>query len=266
MNDFPTFLRRYFQSLAGCLYFFAGGVLRRKHRALLYPLCKHFGFEREEEDPNAKPPPTVPQISAREIIADDTTVQLTRIADVAGNISPAELMIIAALVKQRKPALCFEIGTFDGRTTENIAANQPENGHCYTLDLPPEGAETAALPLACGDITYIKKDQSGARISQAAREGKITQLYGDSAVFDFSPYFGNVDLMFVDGSHSYDYVLDDTEKAHQMVRPGGLILWHDYDSNWWPGVTRALNQLQAQDDRFRSIRHIENTTLCFMIR
>ena len=78
MNDFPTFLRRYFQSLAGCLYFFAGGVLRRKHRALLYPLCKHFGFEREEEDPNAKPPPTVPQISAREIIADDTTVQLTQ--------------------------------------------------------------------------------------------------------------------------------------------------------------------------------------------
>lgn len=266
MNDFQTFFRRYIQSAAGCVYFFAGGVLQRRHRPLLYTLSKHFGFEREKEDPNAKPEPTIPRIPAREIIADETTVQLTRIADVDGNISPAELMIIAALVKQRQPALCFEIGTFDGRTTENIAANQPDNGHCYTLDLPPDGVESAALPLASGDLAYIKKEQSGTRISAAAKERNITQLYGDSAVFDFTAYFGRVDLMFVDGSHSYNYVLADTEKAYQMVRPGGMILWHDYDRRWWPGVTRALNELQSQDDRFRAIRHIENTALCFMVR
>ncbi|MDR0994141.1 MAG: class I SAM-dependent methyltransferase, partial [Verrucomicrobiota bacterium] len=189
-----------------------------------------------------------------------------RIADVSGNITPAELMMIAALVKQRAPLICFEIGTFDGRTTENMAANQPEGGVCYTLDLPPQGADQAALPLAAGDLTYIRKSASGTRISpQQARQGRITQLYGDSGSFDFSPYYGRVDLMFVDGSHSYEYVLSDTEQAFQMVKPGGIILWHDYNSRWWPGVTRALNEFH-RDERFREIRNIENTALCFMVR
>ena len=181
MNDLPLFLRRYVQSLAGCAYFFAGGVLLRKHRGLLYALCKHFGFETEIEDPRAKPAPTVPKISAAEIIRDETAVNLSR-------------------------------------------------------------------------------------ISAKAKSGKIVQLYGDSGTFDFSPYSGHVDLMFVDGAHSYEYVLSDSDAAHRMVKPGGLILWHDYDSRWFPGVTRALNQLQAQDARFTGIRHIENTALCFMVR
>jgi hypothetical protein len=72
--------------------------------------------------------------------------------------------------------------------------------------------------------------------------------------------------MFVDGSHSYEYVLSDTEAAWKMVKSGGLILWHDYDSRWWPGVTRALNQLQSQDPRFGRIRRIDNSALCFMER
>lgn len=266
MNDLPLFLRRYFQSLAGCAYLFAGGVLAHKHRTLLYTLCKHFGFEKESADPNAKPAPTVPRIRAADVIRDETSVRLSRIADVAGNITPAELMIIVAFVRQMKPTVCFEIGTFDGRTTENMAANQPDGGQCFTLDLPPEGAAKAALPLASGDRTYIDKPVSGARISEQTRAGKITQLYGDSGTFDFSPYRGKVDLMFVDGSHSYEYVLSDTEAAFQMVKPGGLILWHDYDSRWWPGVTRALNELHATDPRFTGIRSIENTALCFMVR
>ena len=266
MNNIPLFLRRYFQSFAGCAYFFAGGALAKRHRPLLYQLATHFGFEHEASDPNARPTPAVPAVLASEVIVDDTTVRISRIADVAGNITPTELMIIAAFVRQRQPKVCFEIGTFDGRTTENMAANQPDDGKCFTLDLPPADAGHTTLPLAAGDKTYIAKPASGTRISGQARAEKITQLYGDSAKFDFSPYFGQVDLMFVDGSHSYEYVLSDTEAAWKMVRPGGLILWHDYDSRWWPGVTRALNQLQGQDPRFAAIRHIENTALCFMER
>ena len=266
MSNATVFLRRYVQSLGACAYLFGGGFLRQRHRRLLYTLCKHFGFEKETDDPNATPAPAVPSIRAAEVIRDDTRVELSRLADVAGNITPTELMLITAFVKQRQPMACFEIGTFDGRTTENMAANQPAEGRCYTLDLPPEGAATAALPLASGDITYIEKPASGARMSAQARAGKITQLHGDSGAFDFSPWQGAIDLMFVDGSHSYDYVISDTEAAWKMVKPGGLILWHDYASRWWPGVTRALNELQARDARFAGMRWIRNTALCFQER
>lgn len=263
------FLRRYIQCFLGAVYFFLGGVLRKKHRPLLYGLSLHFGFERDEKAPNAKPEPTVPGIDEKELIPDNISIDLSRIVSVGGNISVEELTVIAALVKANQPGTCFEIGTFDGRTTENIARNQPSGGHCYTLDLPPpEDGKTldTGLHLATGDSTYILKEKSGTRISEGEKSGvRITQLYGDSAKFDFTPYLGKIDLMFVDGSHSYEYVLADSETAWKAVRPGGIILWHDYDSRWWPGVTRALNELQ-RDSRFQTLRHIRGTALCIMTR
>ena len=269
MKNALLFVRRYIQCLISAIYFFLGGVLRKKHRPLLYALSLHFGFEKDEKDPNAKPDPTVPETEEKNWIPDDVEVDLSRLVSVGGNITVEEMTVIAALVKARKAATCFEIGTFDGRTTENIARNQPAGACCYTLDLPAPETESkmaTKLALATGDTTYIMKDQSGTRISETSKNGgKIKQLYGDSAKFDFTPYYGKIDLMFVDGSHSYEYVLSDTEAAYKMVRSGGIILWHDYDSRWWPGVTRALNELQ-QDERFKTMCHIRGTALCIMVR
>ena len=50
-----------------------------------------------------------------------------------------EVMVIAALAREAAPANAFEIGTFDGRTTLNIAANLRAGGKVWTLDLPKAG-------------------------------------------------------------------------------------------------------------------------------
>lgn len=49
-------------------------------------------------------------------------------------------------------------------------------------------------------------------------------------------------MIFVDGSHAYDYVMSDTREAIQMVTKGGVIIWHDYGI--WEGVTRALEEIE----------------------
>ena len=36
-----------------------------------------------------------------------------------------------------------------------------------------------------------------------------------------------MDFIFVDGAHSYDYVKNDSQKAWQMLRSGGIVAWHD---------------------------------------
>ena len=56
---------------------------------------------------------------------------------------------------------------------------------------------------------------------------RVTFLSSDSATFDESAYHGTIDLAFVDGAHSYEYVKSDSEKAWKMLRPGGIIAWHD---------------------------------------
>ena len=69
---------------------------------------------------------------------------------------------------------------------------------------------------------------------------------------------GQCDLVFVDGSHAYSYVVSDSEKALQLVAPGGLVLWHDYAGpRHAKGVFRALNELARRIPLVR----IEGTTL-----
>jgi hypothetical protein len=86
----------------------------------------------------------------------------------------------------------------------------------------------------------------------------IQQFYGDSKQFDESPWAGACDLVFVDGSHARSYVESDSRKALRLVRPGGLVLWHDYrGARAVPGVYEALNGLAREVQ----LVHIAKTSL-----
>lgn len=41
-----------------------------------------------------------------------------------------------------------------------------------------------------------------------------------------------VNVIFIDADHSYEWVKKDTEHYLKFVRKGGLIIYHDYNSNW----------------------------------
>jgi hypothetical protein len=94
-------------------------------------------------------------------------------------------------------------------------------------------------------------------------EQRITQLYGDSGTFAFEPYYDSVDLVFVDASHAYEYVVNDSLHALRMLRGGrGTIVWHDYSR--WDGVTGALNDLRERHKSFAGLEWIEGTTLALL--
>lgn len=95
-----------------------------------------------------------------------------------------------------------------------------------------------------------------------AEAGRVRQLYGDSATFDFAPFAAQ--FGFVDAWHGHDYVMKDSESAVDLVQRagGGLILW--YDCAEWEGVTRTLNELYARDARFSRLRWIRGTTLAML--
>ena len=37
-----------------------------------------------------------------------------------------------------------------------------------------------------------------------------------------------MDLIFIDGGHTYSVVKNDSEKSFDMLSSSGIILWHDY--------------------------------------
>jgi predicted O-methyltransferase YrrM len=258
MSRLTNYMKRYMFACASGLYAFTAGQVLPKNRALLNKICEHFNY-----DPG-RPEQRLPSVSLRDIVPDETCFRILEPSGVDGNVTLFELMIIVKLVCSRSPAVIFEIGTFDGRTTLNMAANSPENTGIFTLDLPAEGLDTHKLPLADSDRKFVDKKSSGGMFAGTEFGKRVTQLYGDSATFDFSRFHGAVDFIFIDGAHTYEYVLNDTERALKMLRAGkGIVLWHDYGGDM--GTTYALNDLLEKDRRLAKLVRFEGTSLAMCV-
>ena len=54
---------------------------------------------------------------------------------------------------------------------------------------------------------------------------------------------GNVNMVYIDACHEYEYVLEDIVKWSKIVSPGGIISGHDYCKKEWPGVYKAVNEV-----------------------
>ena len=208
--------------------------------------------------------PSLPRVTLQEAApVRQVALPVENAAD--GNVSPLELIALAGFAAAPGVERIFEIGTFNGFTSLTFAMNSRAGATVHTLDLPPEGERSTALNVAQGDRKYIADTRKGHFFQLGTRpeEAKVTQLFGDSARFDYSPYEGRMDLVFVDGSHSYDYVKSDTEVALRLLKPGGgAILWHDYNA-WWPGVARFLEERVRQPD-CSGLRNIAGTSLVFL--
>jgi predicted O-methyltransferase YrrM len=169
-------------------------------------------------------------------------------ATVEGFIDDPNRTVLAALCRGVKARTFFEIGTNRGRTAWTVARNNPEI-QVHTLDLPDrDSVDAVALDLNEDDRDFFVEDwDRGEAFAETPEAARIEQLWGDSARFDYSPYEGKIDFIFVDGAHSYSYVRNDTEAALRMLSEKGVIAWDDYPAI--PGVYRYLNELAPTLDR-----------------
>jgi hypothetical protein len=192
----------------------------------------------------------------------DTEAQLIAGASlytIVGGTTDAEAWILAVLSKRAR--LMFEFGTATGRTTYIWARNSPPEARIVTITLRPDdigeyrnepGDAKADARNALSESRFSSLYYSGTPV-----EAKVTQLYGDSKRLDETPWVGQCDLVFVDGSHAHSYVESDTAKALRLIRAGGLVLWHDYRGAKVPGVYRVLNDLS----RRLPLIHIAGTSM-----
>jgi hypothetical protein len=169
---------------------------------------------------------------------------------VLGGTSEKESWILAALSK--RASAMFEFGTATGLTAYLWAKNSAADARVVTLTLP--SADSSTYAHGAGDVEAARdvalRESVGSTFYYTGTpvEAKITQLYGDSKELDSAAYAGHFDLIFIDGSHARSYVESDTGKALRMIRPGGLILWHDYMPyrDEVRGVFEFLNHLSGQ--------------------
>ena len=205
----------------------------------------------------------LPVVSLLSITGENNCPRILEERAADGNVTSLELTAIASLVAAFQPNAIFEIGTFDGRTTLNMAANAPAEARITTLDLPKSKIYDTKLRIKSGDMKFIDKEKSGTRFHGTPYENRITQIYADSAAYNFKTIENSFDFIFIDGSHSYSYVISDTENARKLLRNGkGVLLWHDYG---WPEVVKALNDYYRDDPWYSGLKNIEGTTLAVLV-
>lgn len=179
---------------------------------------------------------------------------------VPGGTSDAEAWVLSVLAK--KAQHLFEFGTCTGKTAYLWARNAPAGAKVVTLTLAPaqQSEYVAATSDSAEDTSFALKESNFTEFlySGTSVAGSIEQIYGDSKHFDESLWQNWADLVFVDGSHARSYVASDSMKAMRIVKPGGIVLWHDYAGpKHAAGVFDTLNELSQQ----LKLGRIEGTTL-----
>jgi predicted O-methyltransferase YrrM len=176
---------------------------------------------------------------------EQVEIQMGRIfPDEGSSINLREMAILCSIVRHERARTMFEIGTSKGVTAFNLGLNLPEDGVLHTLDLPFASGENTidtAYGVSISDRKMIFADRRQRRFNSSSVEPKVHEIFSDSATFDGSQYAKQCDIVFVDGAHSLKYVESDTKTAFQLVRPGGLVIWHDFnDGFFWPDVQKYL--------------------------
>jgi hypothetical protein len=176
--------------------------------------------------------------------------------------SDVEAWVLTVMAK--KAQNMFEFGTCTGHTTYLWARNSPPEAKVVTLTLAPEQIATYQADGSDHPQSFDHAKEASVytsfRYTGTAVEGKVTQLYGDSKTFDEAPYLGAFDLIFIDGSHALSYVKSDTAKAFRMLKPGGLVFWHDYTPLKGRGTIGVYNYLNELSKTLPLV-HLNRTTL-----
>ena len=130
----------------------------------------------------------------------------------------AELEAFLARVCELEPRRVLEIGTAYGGTLFALAAAAHPDAHIASLDLPsPMGYPPER------ELLYRAFARAGQRLDLVradshlpATRDRIVALMG-----------GSLDLLFIDGDHTYEGVRRDWELYGPLVRAGGLVAFHD---------------------------------------
>lgn len=203
----------------------------------------------------------LPRVGVEDLLPEGPTDEHIRLAVVPktnASISLLEALALALLLRKARAENVFEFGTYKGVSITQLALNVPAQGRIYTLDLPDESGESLYPIPSPKDAVLVRESVKGSLVPPDLRE-RIQFLREDSARFDETPLRGTIDFVFVDGAHNLEYVRNDSEKGWRMLRPGGIIAWHDCCPQD-PDVVRYLLQCP-----FRPTR-ITSTSLAFAVK
>ena len=150
---------------------------------------------------------------------------------------PAGRAYMHQVIRDLKPDLALEIGTFKAGTTEVMVRALLENKNGKLITIDPFGNDRVppileAWPKELHDYVMFSPTTS-MQFFMIAADQRLT-----------------FDLIFIDGDHSYEYASFDLNVSAKRLAPGGVIVLDDYDQ---PGVYQAAKDFLARNPGWEEI-------------
>ena len=144
----------------------------------------------------------------------------------------------------------LEIGVFRGEFAEVLLSLNPAALHlCDPWDGPSISGDANGNNVVGCDLRQVYE----ALKQRHACDWRVRFLRGRSPEALKGLEAGSLDMVYVDGNHSYEGCKADLVEALRLVKPGGLIMGHDYEINpektaarYDFGVKRAVDEFCAQ--------------------
>lgn len=131
--------------------------------------------------------------------------------------------------------MCVEIGRLQGGSTLLMAY---AGGRVYSIDL--HLSKTVAEGRGAHFDAYLQEV-----LRLRGLEERVEIVVGDSQRCDTSKFENKVDVLFIDGEHTYEGVKRDYQNWIDTVKPGGHILFHDAsgEKGTVAGVKKFVNRV-----------------------
>ena len=190
---------------------------------------------------------------------------ITSSNNIVGMTSDYEAWIISSISKISKKI--FEFGTCSGKTTYLMGLNSSDDTKIVSITLNPDDLDNVIKKDKDNKVSFrniIQESVYGKFLfSDKEVEKKIKVIFQNSLDLEHNKYKNEMDLIFIDGGHTYSVIKSDSEKSFEMLNENGIILWHDYV----PGkrsakdVVKYINEISKQ----KKIYKIKDTSLCIFI-
>lgn len=173
-------------------------------------------------------------------------MNIERALAVNGWMSEAELTYLAEAASSSQTIV--EIGSWKGRSTLALACNTP--GTVYAVDTW-KGTEQQGDELSQHEPGWLLEEFK----RNTAGISNIVICEGTSVDMARLHMGLTVDMIFIDGYHTYEGVRDDILSWSPMLRPGGILCGHDYVPPYWDGLLKAVHEFIPK------FRVVEGTTI-----
>ena len=143
-------------------------------------------------------------------------IKIDDLTYIVGGSGILDYIFLKALMMKFKLNTYLEIGTFMG---ESIAAVSDLAATCYSISLPDEELE----------YYFRSIDKSNFSRYFSYKKKNVVHFKENSRTFKFNKIQEKIDLVFIDGDHSYEGILTDTKNIFDFIDVDNtIVLWHDF--------------------------------------